>query len=251
MLSLPILAALAVAAIVTSFISGIFGMAGGMILIGFLLLVLPVPEAMVFHGVVQVASNLSRSWVWRRHIRWKAVLQFGAGAACALALFSFLKIVPSKPVVLMLVGVMPFIALVLPQRLAPNFERRGQAFIAGLVSGVVQLLSGVTGPLLDMFLVRTDMPRQANVATKAAAQVLAHLMKVGYFSLMVARPAEHDTAQLSAIALVAACAVLGTALSGRLLDRMSDKQFYYWVRRIIMVLGAIYVAQGVWHMALK
>ena len=44
-------------AVVTSFISGIFGMAGGMLLIGFLLMILPVPVAMVFHGVIQIAAN--------------------------------------------------------------------------------------------------------------------------------------------------------------------------------------------------
>ncbi len=48
MFSLPILAALAFMAVVTSFISGIFGMAGGMLLIGFLLMVLPVAGR---HGV--------------------------------------------------------------------------------------------------------------------------------------------------------------------------------------------------------
>ena len=57
MFTLPVLAALAVVAVVTSFISGIFGMAGGMLLIGFLLLFLPVPVAMVFHGVIQIAAN--------------------------------------------------------------------------------------------------------------------------------------------------------------------------------------------------
>ena len=46
MFSLPVLAALAAVAVVTSFISGVFGMAGGMLLIGFLLVVLPVPVAM-------------------------------------------------------------------------------------------------------------------------------------------------------------------------------------------------------------
>ena len=63
MFTLPVLAALAVAAVVTSFISGIFGMAGGMLLIGVLLFLLPVPVAMVFHGVIQIAANGLRSWL--------------------------------------------------------------------------------------------------------------------------------------------------------------------------------------------
>ena len=66
-------------AVVTSFISGIFGMAGGMLLIGFLLVLLPVPVAMVFHGVIQIAANGWRAWLWRHHVKWSVVLQFGAG----------------------------------------------------------------------------------------------------------------------------------------------------------------------------
>jgi uncharacterized protein len=49
--------------------------------------------------------------------------------------------------------------------------------------------------------------------------------------------------------LAVICAVIGTALSRGLLARMSDSQFYYWIRRIILVLGAVYIAEGIWHMA--
>jgi hypothetical protein len=30
---------------------------------------------------------------------------------------------------------------------------------------------------------------------------------------------------------------------------MSDTQFYFWIRRIILVLGAIYIAEGLWDLA--
>jgi hypothetical protein len=46
-----LLPALALAALVTAFLSGILGMAGGMILMGALLALLPVADAMVLHGM--------------------------------------------------------------------------------------------------------------------------------------------------------------------------------------------------------
>jgi uncharacterized membrane protein YfcA len=249
MFTIPVLAALAVAAVVTSFISGIFGMAGGMVLIGLLLLMLPVPVAMVFHGVIQIAANGSRSWLWRQHINWKVVLQFGAGTACALVVFSFFSFVPPKPLVLLMVGLTPFVALSVPQRFAPNIERHGQAFLAGLIGGTLQLVAGVTGPLLDIFYVRSGMTRQVNVATKSAAMVLGHVSKVAYFGLMIANPAGREPEQWAVMVFAAAFAILGTQLSRRLLDKMSDKQFYYWTRRVILALGAVYVVQGVWQWA--
>jgi uncharacterized membrane protein YfcA len=149
------------------------------------------------------------------------------------------------------VGLTPFVALAVPQRFAPNIERHGQAFVAGLVGGTIQLVSGVTGPLLDIFYVRSGMTRQVNVATKSAAMVLGHVSKVAYFGLMIANPAGRDVEQWIVMAFAAACAIFGTTLSRRLLDKMSDKQFYYWTRRVILALGAVYVVQGVWQLAAK
>jgi uncharacterized membrane protein YfcA len=251
MFSLFVLMALAAAAVVTSFISGIFGMAGGMLLIGFLLVLLPVPVAMVFHGVIQIAANGWRAWLWRHHVKWSVVLQFGAGAAAALIVVSFFDFVPDKALVLVMVGVTPFVALAVPQRIAPDIERGGQAFVAGVIGGVMQLVSGVTGPLFDIFYVRTGMTRQVNVATKAAAQVLGHLSKVAYFAALVGNPAGRDLEQWLVMAYAAYFAVLGTTLSRSFLDRLSDRQFYYWTRRVILALGAVYVGQGVWLMGAR
>jgi uncharacterized membrane protein YfcA len=251
MFSLPVLAALAVVAVVTSFISGIFGMAGGMLLIGFLLLMLPVPVAMVFHGVIQIAANSWRSYLWRHHINWSVVFEFGLGSVFSLIVFSSLAFVPPKWVVLMAVGLTPFVALSVPQTIAPNIERRGQAFLAGAIGGALQLVAGVTGPILDLFYVRSGMTRQMNVSTKAAAQVMGHLVKVTYFGALVADPGGRDLEQWLVMAYAAVFAVLGTNLSRRFLDRLSDRQFYYWTRRIILAIGVVYIAQGVWQVAAR
>jgi uncharacterized membrane protein YfcA len=251
MFSLPVLAALAVVAVVTSFVSGVFGMAGGMLLIGFLLFLLPVPVAMVFHGVIQIAANGWRAWLWRHHVKWSVVLKFGAGSAASLLVFSWFDFVPDKALVLIMVGLMPFIALAVPQRIAPDIERGGQAFLAGAIGGAIQLVAGVTGPILDIFYVRTGMTRQVNVSTKAAAMVLGHLTKVAYFGVLIEGPAGRDLEQWLVMAYAAAFAILGTTLSRSFLDRMSDRQFYYWTRRVILALGAVYVAQGIWLMVTR
>ena len=62
---------LGVLMVFTAFLSGIFGMAGGMVLIGVLLVVLPLPMAMVLHAVTQMASNGWRAFLWWRHIQWR------------------------------------------------------------------------------------------------------------------------------------------------------------------------------------
>ena len=59
-------AAVVAAVLGTSFLGGIFGMIGGLVLMGVLLLFLPVPAAMTLHAITQMTANGWRALVWRR-----------------------------------------------------------------------------------------------------------------------------------------------------------------------------------------
>src|SRR6202012_3815280 len=74
--------------ICTAFLSGIFGMAGGLILIGVLLALFPVPTAMVLHAVTQMASNGWRATLWWKHIVWRSIGVYVAGCLVSVALWS-------------------------------------------------------------------------------------------------------------------------------------------------------------------
>ena len=89
------------------------------------------------------------------------------------------------------------------------------------------------------------------IVPQAAAQVLGHLTKVTYFAMVIEGPAGRDPEQWLVMGYAACFAILGTTLSRSFLDRMSDRQFYHWTRRVILWLGAVYVAQGVWLMATR
>ena len=57
----------------TSALSGVFGMAGGLILLGFLLAWLPATTAIAVHGVIQLGANGSRAFLSRHYIDWRIV----------------------------------------------------------------------------------------------------------------------------------------------------------------------------------
>ena len=52
----------------TAFLSSIFGMLGGVILMGILVSIMPVSQAMVLHGLIQMTSNGYRAWLKRKDI---------------------------------------------------------------------------------------------------------------------------------------------------------------------------------------
>jgi uncharacterized membrane protein YfcA len=241
--SLLVLAALAVSALVTSFISGILGMAGGMILMGVLLALLPLPAAMMLHGITQLASNAWRAVLWRKEVDWRVFRGYAYGAIIATAIFAVARLVVSKPVALIAMGFTPFVALALPEKLHLNVERRGHPFGCGMICSALSLTAGVSGPILDIFFVRSQMRRHAVVATKAATQSLSHLLKIAYFGAFLAVEGGAVHPVLAAVMVI--LAFTGTSLSRHVLERMNDASFRFWTRWTVMSLGVFYLASGV------
>ena len=67
------IAILAAVALVTSMLSAIVGMAGGIVLLSVMLLFLEPLVAIPLHGVIQLVSNGSRTIIQRRHVRWPII----------------------------------------------------------------------------------------------------------------------------------------------------------------------------------
>jgi uncharacterized membrane protein YfcA len=227
----------------TSFLSGIFGMAGGMILMGALLPILPVPTAMVMHAVAQMTSNGWRSALWAPYVNWIIFARYSLGLFAALAIFAWVRIVPDRALILIILGAMPFAAMLVPDRLAPRADKPAGAEISGFVGTALQLISGVSGPVLDIFFVRTLMDRRAVVATKAACQVITHLTKLIYFGGLAGNA--FGDLGWTVLGMSVVMAIAGTSASRAVLERMTDVQFRRWTQRLVMAIGAVYIAQGV------
>ena len=233
---------LAASTLVTAFISGILGMAGGMILMGVLLAFLPLPAAMMLHGISQLASNGGRALMLRNEVDWRVFRGYVIGAALALGLFAATSIVVGKAAALIAMGLTPFAALLLPEKLHLNVERRGHSALCGFVCLALNLVAGIAGPILDAFFVRSKMSRHAVVATKALTQTLSHLVKIVYFGGVIAVQGGEVSPWL--IPTMVLLAFLGTSLSRPVLERMSDASFRQWTRWTVMTLGALYLASG-------
>jgi uncharacterized protein len=227
----------------TAFLSGLFGMAGGMILIGVLLALLPLPAAMVLHAVTQMASNGWRAVLWRRHIVWAPVFANLVGGLIALGVWSLWRYVPSKALTLILLGLTPFMVRLLPPRLAPNPEKPLHGVLNGVACMTLMLLAGVSGPLFDTFFLGGRLDRRQIVATKAASQIMSHAIKLVYFGGVIEQAAALDPL-LAALAVT--MSITGTSLAKRFLERMSDAQYRLWAGRIITAIASWFIVQGGW-----
>ncbi|MDE2379314.1 sulfite exporter TauE/SafE family protein [Bradyrhizobium sp.] len=237
------IAALGLLMVGTAFLSGLFGMAGGLILIGVLLALMPLPTAMVLHAITQMASNGWRAFLWRAHIRWRPVAVYLIGCALALGAWSIARYVPDKPVALLLLGVTPFMARLLPANIKPNPDSVWQGAVYGSICMGLMLMTGVSGPLLDTFFLGGDFGRREKVATKAICQVFSHFTKLIYFGGIIDQAATLDPT-LAAVAITAS--MLGTTLARRILEAMSDRQFVVWSMRLITTIAFYYIGYASW-----
>ena len=144
-MSILTLALLAITILVSSFISGVFGMAGGMILLGVLLNYFDVPSAMILFSIIQFSADAWRAFQWRDYVLWPIFLAYGFGASVAFVAMYAIAFVPNKMMVYLSLGLMPFVIEALPRTMRPNIEWRGVPFVTGVLTTVVQVLAGVGG----------------------------------------------------------------------------------------------------------
>lgn len=226
----------------TAFISGVFGMAGGLILMGVLALILPVSSAMVVHGVVQSVSNGWRAILLRRWIDWKLLGLFLTGSAIAIGLLVFTAMELPKSWLFIVLGLVPSVIWIPKKWIHLDAAKPAHSIACGLAVTGLNTVAGVSGPLLDVFFAQTNRDRRCIVATKAATQVISHGVKISYYILPALAAGAMPQAEWLLIA--APLAIIGTTLGARFLEKMSDIQFRNWTKWIVTGIGAIYVIRG-------
>jgi len=239
---------IALTILVSSFISGVFGMAGGVILLGVLLNYFDVAAGMILFSIIQFFANAWRALQWRQYVMWPIFFKYIAGAAIAFTAMFAIKFVPNKMMVYLSLGIMPFAIEALPRRLRPNIEWRGVPFVTGILTTIVQVLAGVGGLFLDIFFQKSMLDRKTTNATKAIVQTLSHVIRASYFGTLSGLAGVPKWTLAPSIAL----ALAATSLAPFVIERMTDHGYRQWTRAIIFAVSSVYLVRGGllwWHAA--
>ena len=242
-MSLVALAAIGVAVFVASLVSGVFGIAGGMIMLGVLLIFFDVPTAMVLFSLLAATGNAWRVVSWWNHVNWRIMWGYAAGGLIATVLMGFVAFVPSKAMVYLILGLIPYLIELLPRDHHPNIEWRGIPLLSGLATTAIQLVAGNGGLLLDVFFQKSSLDRRTTVATKAICGTVGNLARMAYFGTIAGI---EENFPLWAFIPAALLAIAGTMVAPYILERMSDQEFRRWTRQIIFAVSAVYLARAAW-----
>jgi uncharacterized protein len=225
----------------TSVLSGVLGMAGGLILMALLVLLQPVATAMVVHGIVQAFANGSRALFLLRHVHWALMLPYCAGAMVALGGFVLVALVPDEASVLIAIGAFPWLARIVPYLNRLDITRPWTAVASGVVVTATQLFAGVSGPLLDVFYLNAHLNRYQVIASKAVTQTVGHLIKLFYYGVLIGHG---ETLPHWFLAAAVVAAVAGTRVGTTLVGAVTDANFRRVTGWVILALGAACIVQG-------
>ena len=180
------------AAFITSSISAVLGMGGGIILLGIMAILIPDGYVVVaLHGIIQLVSNVTRSYIFRKHVKGRIIKQYFPGAILGLCLSAFIililiqifnvqsakdiKVDILKP----LIGL--FILWFLFGQRPEIKNKQVHFFNVGIVSGMTTVFIGATGPLIAPFFLKGKLTKENIIANKAICQAISHAGKVPLF----------------------------------------------------------------------
>lgn len=238
--ALPIAAALALAALLTSIVSGILGMGGGVTLLGVMAVLLPAAQVVPLHGVVQLFSNSTRAVVFVRHVAWRLVLPYlpmlVVGTYLATLVWKDDALGWFKP------GIGVFIIAFLAwRRRKPTLRNLPVWFYAilGLVAGFISVFVGATGPFIAPFFLRDDLEKEQVIGTKAMCQSVTHVLKIPAFLSLGFDYGSH----LELLAVLVVVVIGGTVIGKKLLSKLSSETFVKLFEIVLASIGLYLIAQ--------
>ncbi|RME41563.1 MAG: sulfite exporter TauE/SafE family protein [Planctomycetota bacterium] len=245
---------LAVAALLTSMLSAILGMGGGILLLATIMCFLSHAEAIPTHAATQIFSNGTRVLAFLKYLDRGAFGRFVVGLVPGatlgiLLLWSLGEPQESEPYLKTLMGVFILTATYLPRRSAGNDPKQGHWWdfpLMGLAAGTAALTVGAVGPLIAPLFARRGFVKERLIATKATCQLATHILKIPAFLWI-----RHlDISRLGPLALLLIVMVVpGTLLGKRALRGVSERGFRIAYRAALTVAGAkVLIIDGVWKL---
>ena len=183
---------LIIAAFITSSISAVLGMGGGIILLGIMAILIPEGYMVIaLHGIIQLFSNTTRTYVFRNHLKKDLIKEFSIGVFGGVTLSIIIIIILIQlfqvssaneikvEILKPLIGIFIIWYLFLK---GPKKKKESNSFIpVGGISGLSSIFVGATGPLIAPFFLSRNLLKENIIANKAACQMITHLTKIPLF----------------------------------------------------------------------
>ena len=227
---------LIVVGLAAGLLSGSVGFGGGMILLPVITYFYGVDVAVPVSTIAQMLSNLSRVVMGWKEIDWRAVGMFLLLAVpfTALGAFGFAK-VPKGPMTIVLCSFLIVFAVMKLMGKMRLPHRPSTMVVGGGVTGLVNGLLGISGPLSSAVFLTLELAPVSYIASEATTAAVMHIVKAivyGKLNLM------SDSIFLSGCGI--GCAMmLGNFIAMRFIRNVNKKLYQ-------KVVAGIMIAVSLW-----
>lgn len=224
---------LALIALGSSTVAGIFGFGGGMLLIAALPNFLPANALIPVHSAVQLLSNTSRAALSWKDIHWGYVSQHFLGSLVGISIAYLALRNLSLTLIPLFIGFYILLNVWSPffQALVGRIE---SFYLIGAIQTGISLLVGAPGPLpMPLLLRRLDTHHQM-VCTLAMFMTFGHILKIIIFIFMGFAFKDY----LLPATIMGIAAIVGSYI-GTLLRKKIDLKRFTWIVKILLTMLAL------------
>ena len=179
-MSLEFISFFAALSFVTSLLTSIFSVGGGIIMLVALAQSFSPGTLIPLHGAIQLSNNLSRTFVYRKFFKWYLIQNIlvatTIGSVGGILLFGA---IPDEALIWLIAGTILFFTWAPLDNFILSIMKND--WFCGLISGFAGIFIGANGPLVTAYMRTKNLNPKSLVANHGAVMIYQHSIKILLF----------------------------------------------------------------------
>jgi uncharacterized membrane protein YfcA len=179
-MSLEFISFFAALSFVTSLLTSIFSVGGGIIMLVALAQSFSPGTLIPLHGAIQLSNNLSRTFVYRKFFKWYLIQNIlvatTIGSVGGILLFGA---IPEEALIWLIAGTILFFTWAPLDNFILSIMKND--WFCGLISGFAGIFIGANGPLVTAYMRTKNLNPESLVANHGAVMIYQHSIKILLF----------------------------------------------------------------------
>jgi uncharacterized membrane protein YfcA len=227
------------AVIIASSIGTLTGFGTSTLMVPVMLSFYPVPETLLFVGIIHWFGNIWKLLLFRKGFQWKLILSFGIPgiAAAYLGAMMVKQVFDKSPTVLLQILGAFLICYVIYLFLKSSFKIKpglSTGVCGGALSGFCAGFFGIGGAVRGLFLTSFDLPKAVYIATAGAIALTIDTTRLTTYILNDAR-----LPRLLLVGLIVfiPASFLGARIAKSVVDKIPQKHFRKVIAVFLLLMG--------------
>ena len=221
---------------VASLVGTMTGFGLSTIMIPVLILFYPLPQTLLFVGIVHWFGDLWKLVLFREGIRGKLILAFGIPGIVATIIGARLVFSISGTILARILGIflIGYVIFLIVQRAFKVGQSTLTAAVGGGLSGFCAGIFGMGGAIRGLFLSAFDLPKAVYLATAGAIAMAVDTTRLGTYLVQGTRL---ESRLLWGMLLFVPASFLGARLAKALVNKIPQQHFRTVIAAFLLVVG--------------